>query len=90
MTVPEPLKQQVHRARRDRREHQYGFVVVVGVLIALVLSLLFWSLDHASRPADMAALVVGFVVASGLQRLAERRHPAWFRRNDASSTRPSA
>jgi cobalamin biosynthesis protein CobD/CbiB len=90
MTVPDSLEQQVRRTRRQRRELQYGFMIVVGVLMALVLSLLLRSLSHASLPVDLIALVVGFAIAAGLQRVAERRHPTWFRRSDASGARPSA
>jgi hypothetical protein len=88
--VPDPLEQQARRAHRHRRELRYGFVVVVGGLIALVLLLAFRSLGRASRSFDPFVLAIGFVIASGLQRLTERRRPAWFRRGDIAGTRPSA
>jgi hypothetical protein len=88
--VPDPLEQQMRRSHRHRRELRYGFIVVVGGLIVLVLSLLLRNVGRASGPIDLFALVIGFAIASGLQRLAERRRPAWFRRGDVSGARPSA
>lgn len=87
---PEPLDRHVARVRAERAELRYGFVLLVGCLLALVASAAMRALDRATRLADLVVLTSGLLVAYALQRTIERRRPAWFRRGAEPPSRPSA
>jgi len=88
--LPPPIEQQVRQARAQTSELRFGFVLLVGGVIAVLLMLLARALGADPRFANAVALLVGLAVAAVLQRVVERHRPTWFHRSTRPGTRPSA